>query len=138
VDPDGAGRVVSSGGKTVKVWKLQTSSKPSLTNVTTSGSVGGGQTGGFFTSISSNGTSSPIIWSLSHAIGSANTIFLYAFDPDSGGSSMKQLFKVAAGSWPFTGGNANLVPVVANGQVFVATYKQLQIFGLKASSKRKK
>ncbi len=138
VDPDGAGRVVSSGGKTIKVWKLQTSSKPSLTNVTSSGAVGGGQSGGFFTSISSNGTSSPIIWSLSHATGSANTIFLYAFDPDSGGSSMKQLLKVSAGSWPFILGNANLVPVVANGQVFVATYKQLQIFGLKSSSKKKK
>ncbi len=138
VDPDGAGRVVSSGGKTIKVWKLQTSSKPSLTNVTSSGAVGGGQSGGFFTSISSNGTSSPIIWSLSHATGSANAIFLYAFDPDSGGSSMKQLLKVSAGSWPFILGNANLVPVVANGQVFVATYKQLQIFGLKSSSKKKK
>lgn len=138
VDPDGAARVVSSGGKTIKVWKLSTSSKPVLTNVTTSGPVGGGQVGGFFTSISSNGTSSPVIWSLSHPTGSANTIFLYAFDPDSGGSSMKQLSKLAAGSWPFLGGNSNLVPVVANGQVFVASYKQLQIFGLKSSSKGKK
>jgi hypothetical protein len=36
----------------------------------------------------------------------------------------------AAGNWPNLTGNANLVPVVANGQVFVASNKQLQIFGL--------
>ena len=33
------------------------------------------------------------------------------------------------------GGNENLVPVVANGQVFVASNKQLQIFGLTGISK---
>src|SRR5208282_3125780 len=48
----------------------------------------------------------------------------------SGGSTMKQLFKATAGIWPNLGGNANLVPVVANGQVFVASNQQLQIFGL--------
>ncbi len=50
VDPsDGAGRVVSSGGRQVKVWKVQTSPKPSLLKVTVSPSVGGGQDPGFFT-----------------------------------------------------------------------------------------
>jgi hypothetical protein len=29
-----------------------------------------------------------------------------------------------------TGGNANIVPVVANRRVFVASYRQLTIFGL--------
>jgi len=33
-------------------------------------------------------------------------------------------------AWRNTGGNANIVPVVANGRVFVASYKQLTIFGL--------
>ena len=33
-------------------------------------------------------------------------------------------------------GNANLVPVVANGEVFVASYAQLQIFGLKHAGKK--
>jgi len=46
---------------------------------------------------------------------------------------------VGSGTWPNLSGNANLVPVVANGQVFVASYKQLQIFGLlPASGKTKK
>ena len=44
---------------------------------------------------------------------------------------MQQLFKGTAGVWPSFFGNSNLVPVVANGKVFVASYMQLQIFGLK-------
>lgn len=135
-DPDGAARVVSSGGKTIKVWKLQTSPKVSLTNVTSSGHVGGGQTGGFFTSISSNGSSNPIIWSLSHPAGPANTVNLYAFNPDSPGTTMTQLVKLSAGNWPNLDGNANLVPVVADGQVFVASNMQLRIFGLRSSASK--
>jgi hypothetical protein len=46
---------------------------------------------------------------------------------------MKTLFKGAAGTWPNLTGNANLVPVVANGQVLVASNKQLQIFGLRGT-----
>jgi hypothetical protein len=41
---------------------------------------------------------------------------------------------LAAGSWPNTLGNANIVPVVANGKVFVAANKSLRIFG--ASTRR--
>lgn len=43
------------------------------------------------------------------------------------------LFSVPAGNWPNTGGNSNIVPVVANGQVYVASWKQLAIFGLKGT-----
>ena len=92
--------------------------------------IGGGQDPGFFTSISSNGSTNPIIWALSRPSGSGNNISLFAFDPETGGSTLKQLFQASAGTWPYLGGNANLVPVVANGQVFVASYKQLSIFGL--------
>ncbi len=131
VDPvDGLGRVVSSGGTSVKVWRVQTSPKVALKSLSTSPSNGGGQDPGFFTTISSNGTANPIIWALSHP--PYKYIYLYAYTPDSGknGTAIKQLFSTATGTWPNLGGNANLVPVVANGQVFVATYKQLQIFGL--------
>ncbi|HLY07163.1 MAG TPA: hypothetical protein VKR31_15565, partial [Rhizomicrobium sp.] len=41
----------------------------------------------------------------------------------------QQLFSETAGQWPNTGGNANLVPVVANGLVYVASYQMLTIFG---------
>jgi hypothetical protein len=134
VDPtDGLGRVVSSGGNTVGVWKVQTSPTVALTNVTNAGISGSSvQDPGFFTTISSNGTSNPIIWAISRPATNNNgaPISLYAFNPESGGSTMTQLFHATAGAWPNTGGNANLVPVVANGLVFVASNQQLQIFGL--------
>ncbi len=132
VDSDGIGRVVSSGNSSVEVWKIATSPTVQLTN-TTSGSIAGSiQDPGFFTSISSNGTSNPIIWALSRPTTSNNgaPISLYAFNPDSTGETMTTLFSSTAGNWPNTGGNANLVPVVANGLVFVASNQQLQIFGL--------
>jgi hypothetical protein len=132
VDTDLLPRVVSSGGRSVKVWKLTQSPQPNLTNITSSASIGGGQNPGFFTTISSNGHTNPIIWALSHPASSSNsTINLFAFNPDAGGTTMTQLFAGSAGSWPNTGGNSNLVPVVANGQVYVTSNKQLQIFGLK-------
>ncbi|HYM75743.1 MAG TPA: hypothetical protein VE377_07175 [Candidatus Dormibacteraeota bacterium] len=139
VDPsDGIGRVVSSGGHTVAVWKIQTSPRPALIKLSSSPSIVGLQNPGFFTSISSNGTASPIIWALSHpTTGSGHPLFLYAFDPESvSGGVMQQLLKIQAGAWPNTGGNSNLVPVVVNGEVFVASNKQLQIFGLKAARKK--
>jgi hypothetical protein len=35
------------------------------------------------------------------------------------------------GSWPNIGGNANIVPTVANGRVYVASWRQLTILSLK-------
>jgi len=135
VDPtDGVGRVVSSGGRSIMVWQVQTSPKVALKKVTVSPSLGGSpQDPGFFTTISSNGNSNPVIWALSRPPNTSKApITLFAFDPDSG-KPMKQLFKAQAGNWPNLTGDANLVPVVANGQVFVASNKQLQIFGLKSA-----
>jgi hypothetical protein len=135
VDPtDKVGRVVSSGGNSVEIWKVQTS-PVALTKVLTSATLGAGaQDPGFFTTISSNGTANPIIWALSRPPNSqAAPITLFALNPDAGSEkkpAIRQLFKATAGAWPNLGGNANLAPVVANGQVFVASNKQLQIFGL--------
>jgi len=141
VDPsDGIGRVVTSGGQNVGVYKVNTtSSSPTLTKVASSPPLAtGSQDAGFFTSISSNGTSNAIIWALSRATNlTGNPIFLYAFNPDAvTKDTMQQLVRMKAGTWPNTGGNSNLVPVVANGEVFVATNKQLQIFGIKSSRKK--
>ena len=134
VDPsDGLARVVSSGGSTVGVWRLQTSPSPSLTQVKSSTAIElGSQNPGFFTSISSNGTANPIIWALSHpANANPAPILLYAFNPEQSGSTMTPIFQATAGNWPNVGGNSNLVPVVANGKAFVASNKQLRIFGLR-------
>ncbi len=132
VGADGQPRVVSSGGHVVNVWKLATAAKPTLSLITSSPSIASGQSPGFFTSISSNGNSNAIIWALSHPLSSASpAITLYAFNPAVNGT-MPLLFSGPAGSWPNYKGNANLVPMVANGHVFVASNKQLQIFGLRA------
>jgi hypothetical protein len=137
VDADGAARVVSSGGGNIKVWKLTTSPKPALTRVGISAFIPGGQSPGFFTTISSNGSSNAIVWALSHPLAQKEPkIQLFAFNPDSG-SSMTQLFRSIAGSWPNFSGNSNLVPLVANGEVFVASNKQLQVFGLKGTNGKK-
>jgi hypothetical protein len=143
VDPaDGIARVVTSGGHNILVWSVNTtSSSPSLTNVAKSESIPGGQDPGFFTSISSNGLSNAIIWAVSRPPASSSTspIGLFAFNPDSlNGTTMTQLFKAEAGNWPNVTGNSNLVPVVANGEVFVASNKQLRIFGLTAATKKTK
>lgn len=137
VDPkDGVGRVVSSGGSEVIVWKVLTSPKPSLSQVSNSATLTSAGTG-FFTSVSSNGRANPIIWALARPKGKQTNVYLYAFAPDSGGADMKQLYEGTVGTWPLYGTNTNLVPVVANGEVFVASYKELVILGLtpKGSSK---
>ena len=135
VDPsDGLGRVVSSGSPSLAIWKVQTSPKVVLSQVSTSPiHVDGWQGGGFFTSVSSNGNANPIIWAVSRPPNTkAALIYLYAFNPDTGkdGTTIQELNKLEAGAWPNLGGNSNLVPVVANGLVFVASNKQLKIFGL--------
>lgn len=124
---DGVGRVVTSGGSTMKVWKLNTSGNPSLTNVESAG-ITNGQDGGFMTTISSNGTTAgtAVVWALGRPTNNNPAyVTLYALNPDTG----QQLFSETAGQWPYTGGNANIVPVEANGLVYVASYQMLTIFG---------
>ncbi len=140
VDPaDGLARVVSSGGNRVEVWRLQTSPSPKLTGVARSAAISTGQNGGFFTSVSSNGNANPIIWALSRPVShNPASITLYAFNPDSGGTGMTTLFRTAAGLWPNQGGDSNQVPTIANGKVYVASNKELRIFGLKQTKQTKR
>ena len=133
VDPkDGAARVVSSGARNVTVWKLQTSPTTVLRSVSSSPKITNGQGAGFFTSVSSNGTTNPIIWAISRPASPVSKgLTLYAFNPESGGNVIAKLYQGMAGNWPYFGAHSNLVPVAANGAVFVASYKELRIFGLK-------
>ncbi len=136
---DGLGRVVSSGGSKVIVWKVQTSPSVTLISEHTSPALYTGQDAGFLTSISSNGNTAGTAIICAVARPSTKTPpasltkgvpTLYAFDASTG----TQLFAGVAGAWPNTGGNANIVPVVANGMVYVASYAQLNIFGLSQGS----
>jgi hypothetical protein len=129
---DGVGRVVTSGGPNLVQWKVNTANTPALTQ---EGLVAftSGQDGGGFTSISSKGTSpnTAIIWAVGRPLSNTDVrVELYAFNATAAGSSLAPLWHDYAGSWPNTGGNANIVPTVANGMVYVASNKQLQIFGL--------
>lgn len=129
--------VVTSGGDMLQAYQLVTSPSPEL-ELFTSVQIATGQKegspalpSGFFTSVSSDGTGSPIIWALARPLSTTQTATtLYAFNPIAHGGSMIQLFSAVAGNWPYYTGNYNQVPVVANGKVYVASYQQLQIFGL--------
>jgi hypothetical protein len=139
---DGTPHIVSSGGNQAIIWGFQVQTPPNfkLVNQASSPAISTGQDSGFFTSVSSLGNTNAIIWAVSRPTNSSNpTVSLFAFKatPSSGSTTLTTLFPPAnnpaagiAGSWPNTGGNANIVPVVANGKVYVASFKQLAIFGL--------
>jgi hypothetical protein len=134
--PDGIGRVVSSGGGQIMVWKVETS-PPGLSLESQSQALPqSAQDGGFFTSVSSDGGSNPIIWAVGRPVSSSNdAVTLYAYDPVAAANgNTNWLFSGIAGTWPNLGGNANLVPVVADGRVYVASYAELEIFGLGADA----
>ena len=138
--PDGVGRIVSSGGMEgvntqIITWKIQTS--PTVALVEEGAAIlpllgyAGIQDAGTFTTVSSNGTQDTIIWATGRPTNShtfAIHLYAYAAAPSSG--ALKLLYSSRAGSWPNAGYNANIVPVVANGHVFVASNQQLTIFGL--------
>lgn len=126
---DGTGRLVTSGGSNVGIWKVMAGAQPRLVQIASTTGIGGNQDPGFFTSVSSNGNdeSTAVIWAASRPDNSPqHDVRLYAFE----GSKGRPLRNVFAGTWPNTGANANLVPTVANGRVFLATYKFLTMFGV--------
>jgi len=125
---DGVGRVVTSAAHNIIIWTLQTSPSVTLVKDRDLAAITSGQDAGFFTSISSNGTQpgTAVIWAVSRPTNTnpAN-VLLYAYSH----ASLFPIFSANAGTWPNVSGNANIVPVVANGQVFVASNQQLAIFG---------
>jgi hypothetical protein len=140
---DGVGRIVSSGGGNVNVWKVNFGSPVKLHQESYSpGSLSDGSlhSPGFFTSISSNGrdSASTVIWAVSRSTSSNPTqILLVAFgaEPTTGTTVLPLRFVAPAGVWTSLYGNSNIVPMVANGRVYVASYKQLAIFGLYRNKK---
>lgn len=139
---DGSPHVVSSGGgwvpgsttNSLQLWNLQTSPSPKLGQVAAGSMPNTVQDPGFFTTVSSHGKHNAIIWAVSRPLAnSANTsVRLYAFNGTPAGHTLQPLFPGAvAGSWPNLGGGANIVPVVANGKIYVASYRELDIFHIR-------
>lgn len=141
-------QIVSSGGSEIGVWQVNTAPVPSLSQVHASTDLGGSGDGGFFTSVSSNGAADVIIWAVSRSTSEEDgnpPPRLFAFQPIQGTYELKLLFPSAAlsppgfpaGRWdlpPLSDGthsaaNSDIVPVVANGHVYVASYRELDIFG---------
>lgn len=129
---DGINRVVSTGGNQLQTWQVHTSPSVRLVADSWSQNIESGQDPGVFTTVSSNGKKNGIIWAIARPDGSNNdAVYLDAFNADNGHPLVTNMI---AGYWPFTSANANLVPVVTNGKVYVGSYKQLAIFGLKTAS----
>jgi hypothetical protein len=129
-----------SSPEMVQLWTLPnnlSTTGGALKNVGSSQDISGTpQDGGFFTSVSSLGSSGVVIWALARPASNTDStgnhpMTLYAFSEAQTAGKLNQLYSGVAGEWSPSGmgGNANIVPVVANGQVYVATYKQLVILG---------
>jgi hypothetical protein len=131
---DGKGRIVSSGGKQIKIWRVDSSTTLFQENAAP---LFLNQNNGSFTTVSSYGPSSlaapAIIWSVERpSKGKALTArTLYAFNATTG-KTLKSV--LSAGFWSHLTANANIVPVVANGKVYVASDKVLNIFGLSSAA----
>jgi hypothetical protein len=135
---DGIGRVLTGGGNGVISWQVQTSPSVQLVQEGSTGpnSVYGlPDDGGVIPVVSSNGTTdgTAIVWfvekpatSSDHNPGTPVTLKAYA------ASNLNQaLIAMPAGTWVHArNSNANVVPTISNGRVYVASNQQLQIFGL--------
>lgn len=126
IGPDGGDRVVTSQGSTLQTWQIQSPTSPHLVAEAVATLPSTEQDGGFFTTVSSWGTSNAIIWAVTRPTGvvwNPTGIALYAFDAHPTGSpaTFKQVYTLPAGAWPNVTANANIVPVVANGHVYVAS-----------------
>ena len=136
VGADGVGRILSSGENGLTSWKVQTGPAPSLEQewsrmLNPDPEHASGQKG-FFTSVSSDGANadSAAVWAVQRPTSKSQPVLtLWAIDAKDGANMVPGL---PAGNWPFLSSGANIVPVVANGQVFVASNRELRIFGLGA------
>ncbi|MBI3478604.1 MAG: PQQ-binding-like beta-propeller repeat protein [Acidobacteria bacterium] len=138
VGADGKSYVLTAGGNGVTSWQLQTSPSVKLTAKGTTGTFytnGLPDFGGVIPVVSSNGTAAgtAIVWFIQKPQFSSDSdpgapLTLQAFDAT---NLVTPLFTAPAGTWTHAvNSNANTVPTVANGKVYIGSNKQLQIFGL--------
>ncbi len=137
---DGINRVVTSHGSQIQTWQVQVSPSPHLVAEGAANIVGGSentQDPGFFTSISSNGVQpgTAIIWAVGRpGLSRTVTLSAYAATVERQTGDCRLLYSSPAGPWPNVNANANIVPVVANGKVYVAANQTLTIFGANGQS----
>ncbi|HJU12086.1 MAG TPA: hypothetical protein VJ728_14475, partial [Candidatus Binataceae bacterium] len=134
-------RVVTSGGVNnssgqsitrVSTYRINTNLVTPLTLEASSAyMVPTKQQPGTFTSVSSNGNSNPIIWTVARPTGTDNHLTLYAFNGTASSGTLATLWSGTAGFWNDMTQTAFTVATVANGYVYVGSYKMLDIFGLK-------
>jgi hypothetical protein len=138
VGGDGNPYVLTGGANGITSWKLQTSPTPQLTLQSSTGSnIANGLPfyGGTIPVVSSNGTTpgTAVLWFLQHPQFSSDSdpgtpLQLLAYDAS---NLQTPLLNIQGGTWLHASySTPNLVPTVANGQVYVASNKQLDIFGL--------
>ncbi len=78
--------------------------------------------------VSAQGTTNAILWAVESAQGAAAV--LYAYDPADLGQEYYDSSQAAGGRDSFGNGNKFITPVIANGEVFVATPSGVAEFGL--------
>jgi hypothetical protein len=123
--------VVSAAG-VLQTWQVALTPSPHwVAESTTSTIPQSEQDPGFFTVVSSNERTagSMIIWAVGRPSSTTTGLTLYAFSATPSAGTLALLYSAPAGQWPNLGGNADTVPLVANGRVYVAAYKTLMIFG---------
>jgi hypothetical protein len=87
-----------------------------------------GQDPGFFTTVSSNGTAAntAIIWVVARPTTVGGPLRIYALN----GADASTLFSASFGAWTIPNANAEITPVVANANVYIAAENYLYILGL--------
>jgi hypothetical protein len=122
---DGLGHVVTGGGTTLQLNTVNSASLTPAASVQLPAKAAGDP--GVWSTVSSNGTAAGtgVIWTVSGP-DSNDYLTLYAYNAN----TMALLFSAPAGFWDHVGGNANAVPVVSNGHVYVASDGEIRIFSL--------
>ncbi len=140
VGSDGVVHIITGGGNGVTSWKLLTSPALQLVQEGSTGqsAVNGlPDNGGVLPVVSSNGMTagSAIVWFVQRPAASSDVnpgtpLTLRAY---SATNLSHPLVSILGGTWTHAdNSNANLVPTVAKGRVYVASNMQLRIYGLGA------
>lgn len=138
VGSDNAVHIITGGGNGATSWKLQTSPTVQLVQETSTGSnavAGLPDDGGVVPVVSSNGTTagSAVVWfvqkpSLSSDVNPGTPLTLHAYAAT---NLSHPLVSILGGTWTHAeNSNANIVPTVAKGRVYVASNMQLRIYGV--------